>query len=654
MKVHSGKPCWHTNHFSVCLLGLAFASQSPAMEFSLADGEINGGLDTSLSYGLMWRVQGADKHNDDPNLNDGNRNFSTGLVSEVFKVTSDLELNYGDYGAFVRATAFYDRQIMDRRNDFLDNNPLQPSQSYPDNNRFTADTRDTAGHDATLLDAYVRGSWTLAEIPVSARLGRQVFNWGEGMFYRGGVNASNPVDAGRLRLPGAELKEVLVPIEALNLSFDLADNLSLEGFYQWKWKETAIDPVGTFFAETDILAPGGHRGYNIADLDTAGGLALQGAALGYANLAQAFPGQPAPAQAAILNTGLFSGGINSYLADSRAIQVVERGSDLNARNDGQYGLALRFIAEELNATEFGFYYVNYHAKEPTVYADLGGYGGVDVAQLAGLAGGVINAAGLAAIDLLGNVQARRQYAEDIRMFGSSFSTTLGNTSVFGELSYRPNMPIGIATTNDLVGDLIGQAAGLADTSGLVGNGAALIAGQRFSRGGAVKNSERVEVFNTSLGAIHNFGRALGFDSLVAVGEVASEHLRGSNLQYWANDGSLRYYSGRSDQAYRTGASDGDQVTRDAYGYTLIFDGTWNDVVAGINLSPFVVYKSDIQGNSHQTGNFIEGRKAFTLGMRASYQNNLQAELQYTEFYGAGQNNIARDRDNIGLTLKYAF
>ena len=98
----------------------------------------------------------------------------------------------------------------------------------------------------------------------------------------------------------------------------------------------------------------------------------------------------------------------------------------------------------------------------------------------------------------------------------------------------------------------------------------------------------------------------------------------------------------------------DCATRDSYGYTLVLSGTWYDVYAGVNLSPFAVFKHDFQGNSHQTGNFIEGRKAYTLGMRASYLNSLEAELQYTEFMGAGKSNSGRDRDNIGINVKYSF
>ncbi|MFV9682914.1 DUF1302 domain-containing protein [Pseudomonas sp. NY15367] len=643
------------------VLPLLVAAQAQAVEFSFADNEITGSIDTTISYGQLWRVQGQDKTNNDINTNDGNRNFDTGLVSEVFKITTDLEASYQNYGVFIRGTAFYDTQIMDKRNDYNDaNNPAQPSQTYPRNNSFTRETRHKAGRDAQILDAYVYGNWDVGDMPVSGRFGKQVFNWGEGLFYRGGVNTSNPVDAAKFRLPGSEVKEVLVPVEALSFNVGLTDNLSMEAFYQWNWKETAIDPVGTYFSETDLFADGGSTAYT-----TVGALSnplfhtvYNGAVNG------GIAGLPA-------NFGGLQG--TSYLDSNGVIKVANVGPDINAKNDGQFGIAFRYIAEELNSTEFGFYFVNYHAKEPTIYADLNAsYAGLNIDQLASLGSllgvsassyddlvnqaatnpaaatvlGLVN--GAAAVDVANQVNARREYAEDIRMYGMSFNTTVGVASVFGELSYRPNLPIGIATTNDLLGDLLGQAAYLAD--GRQVN----IGGQMVDINDQIHNSERVEAFNTSLGTIYNFGPSFGFDSLFGVAELASEHIRGSSLQYTAYDGTRRYYSGRGNGSYVSGYDRDDQINKNAYGYTLVLSGTWNDVYAGVNLSPFAVFKHDFEGNSHQTGNFIEGRKAYTVGMRASYLNSLEAEIQYTEFYGAGQNNGARDRDNIGLNVKYSF
>ncbi len=631
------------------ILPLLVAAHAQAVEFSFADNEVSGSLDTTLSYGQLWRVQGQDQSNNDINTNDGNRNFDTGLVSEVFKITSDLEVTYQNYGAFVRGTAFYDTQIMDKRNDYYSaNDPQQPSQNFPKDNSFTYETRHKAGRDAQILDAYVYGDWDVADMPVTARLGRQVFNWGEGIFYRGGINTTNPVDAAKFRLPGSELKEVLVPVEALNFNIGLTDNLSMETFYQFNWKETAIDPVGTYFSETDLFAEGGRTAYTTAE------------ALASPTFQSLYPALAGSNFAGLQGT--------QYLDANGVFKVADIGPDINAKNDGQFGVAFRYIAEELNSTEFGFYFVNYHAKEPTIYADLNrSYAGLDIDQLAGLGGfasyddlviaeaagdafaeqvlGLVN--GAAAVDVANQVNGRREYAEDIRMYGMSFNTTVGEASVFGELSYRPNLPIGIAATNDLLGDLLTQATGLA--SGDVVN----IGGQMVTITDQIHNYERVEAFNSSLGTIYNFGPGLSFDSLFGVAELASEHIRGSDLQYQSRNGT-RYYAGRGNGSYISGYERDDQINKNAYGYTLLLSGTWNDVYAGVNLSPFAVFKHDFEGNSHQTGNFIEGRKAYTLGMRASYLNNLEAELQYTEFYGGGQNNSTRDRDNVGVNVKYSF
>ncbi|WP_447532127.1 DUF1302 family protein, partial [Pseudomonas aeruginosa] len=71
-------------------------------------------------------------------------------------------------------------------------------------------------------------------------LGRLVFNWGVGIFYRVGVNTTNQVDGAKYRLPGYELKEVLMPVEALGFNIGLTDYLSLEPFYHWRWQEPRL------------------------------------------------------------------------------------------------------------------------------------------------------------------------------------------------------------------------------------------------------------------------------------------------------------------------------------------------------------------------------------------------------------------------------
>lgn len=629
------------------LLPLLVAGSAQAVEFSLLDNQLTGSIDTTLSYGAMWRVQGRDKDNiSDINADDGNRNFDTGLVSEVYKATSDLSLKYDNYGAFVRGTAYYDSQIMDKRNDYYGTTGgvERPSQSFPDDDRFTQDTRHVAGRKAEVLDAYVFGNWDVGDMPLGAKVGRQVINWGEGVFYRGGVNTVNPVDAARFHLPGSELKEVLVPMEALSFNLGLTDNLSMEAFYQWKWRETRLDPVGTYFSDTDLFADGGHTAYTTST-----------------ELAPLMPLYNLFAGGGLLGNG--PNGPNAYLnADTGVFKVANIGKDLQADDSGQFGVAFRYMAEELNSTEFGFYFVNYHAKEPQIAIDLNGYQGVDLATLGGaLAGASLPpeyAGALATLDLASNAQARRRYVEDIRMYGFSFNTTVGDASVSGEIAYRPNAPISIAATDDLLSDLLLQGINGSDlvNAGVANSAAcAQVSGKQLCRSSIFDNYERAETYNTSLSTLYNFGPALSFDSVIGVAELASQHIRGSSLKYTAFDGSVRRFTSATDKAYEDErTTDSDQISRDSYGYTLLLSGSWNDVYAGVKLSPYVVFQHDFKGNSDRTGNFIEGRKAHTIGVDASYLNSFEVGLQYTEYYGAGRNNSTRDRDNVSLTAKYSF
>lgn len=630
---------WHHSKHGFALLGLASAltltPDARAVEFSFADGEVTGTLDTTVSYGQMWRVQGQAKDNDALNGNDGNRNFDTGLASEVFKVTSELEAKYQNYGVFVRGSAFYDTQVMDKRNDFEKNNPNQePSQNYPDNSSFTQGTRHTAGRSADILDAYVYGNWDLYDHPLTARLGKQVFNWGEGLFYRG-VSVANPLDATKYRLPGAQVKEVIIPVEAFSFNVGLTDSLSLEAYYQFKWKPTQMDAVGSYYSTSDIFGAGGEAAYaSIPDLAPA---------LAAYDFATTLPGG--------LGTGPNQAG--RYIDPATGtFKVSSVQSDAKARNGGQFGISLHYIAEALNYTDFGFYFANYHTKEPVQQVDFGGYNGVDMATLGSILGPA-TAQALATVDMSQNANVRRRYVEDVRVMGLSFSTTIGDASVFGELAYKPNLPIAVSATNDILGDLLAQGiagtATLYDANQPAANACAQVANQRLCRGGKVANYERVEAFNASLGTIYNFGPSLGFDALTGVAEVATEQLHGSSLTYtgYGPNAVPRKFVGTPDLP-------SNPIDRESYGYTVSMRGTWSNVYAGVNLSPFVVHSYDFKGNSHLTGSFMEGRKAYTVGIRADYLKRFEAGLQYTAFTGAGTSNLIRDRDNVSFDVQYSF
>ncbi|MBT8419724.1 MAG: DUF1302 domain-containing protein, partial [Gammaproteobacteria bacterium] len=93
----------------------------------------------------------------------------------------------------------------------------------------------------------------------------------------------------------------------------------------------------------------------------------------------------------------------------------------------------------------------------------------------------------------------------------------------------------------------------------------------------------------------------------------------------------------------------------SWGYRLAGRWTYNDVFKGINLLPHTAFQHDVSGVSPgPAGNFIEDRKAITLGIMATYKEEWAADISYTSFFGAGHYNLLNDRDYVAFNLKYSF
>jgi len=211
-------------HFSPAKASSALSGLLPlllctdALAFPFSAGDLTGSLDTTLSYGQMYRMEKQDKNNDDINTNDGNRNFSKGkLVTNAGSIVSTLKLNYGNYGLTLKGRGYYDHQIAKNRNDYFKNSRTEePSQADPYNS-FPKKTRELSGRKAELLDAYVNAGWDIFSLPFQLTVGKHVLNWGESMFYRGGVNSAiNPMDLSTYRMMNYnlnDLKDLYTPME---------------------------------------------------------------------------------------------------------------------------------------------------------------------------------------------------------------------------------------------------------------------------------------------------------------------------------------------------------------------------------------------------------------------------------------------------------
>lgn len=536
------------------------------------------------------------------NSDDGNVKWDNGDVfSNAIKWTGELGWQYGEtWGGFMRATSFYDYENQ-RRDD------------------ISSLAKQKVGKDTQLLDFFVYGNFNMGEVESTVRVGRQVVSWGESTFIQGGINVVNPIDVSKLRVAGAELKEAFLPIDMLHASFSFNENLSIEALYMMEFETTEPEPSGTYFSTNDFAALGGE--YVMLNF----GLVPQPIDFGScpAILAGQNPLGLDPFTLAIQRSGACAA-------------AVPRDPDRYASDSGQYGLAMRYFAPELNNTEFGLYYLNYHSRVPVL-------SGISVTN--------------------SNANSSRyfaEYPEDIELYGFSFNTTLEASGIAlqGELSYRPNVPLQIDDVELLF-------AALSPLNTLIPQPVNRFISQlgSYGPGEYVKGWERHEVsqFQFTTTKVFGPGNWLAADQISTVVEMGF-------TKVWdlPDQSVLRYQGDGTDTGggpdFLTGAFRNPITLTDGFptpfswGYRLAARADYNNAFSSpFTLSPRFAFAHDVNGTTPGPGgNFLEGRQSLTLGVEANYLNEWSFDVSYTRFSGAGNFNLIHDRDFVAFTARYAF
>jgi hypothetical protein len=538
------------------------------------------------------------------NADDGNQNYPTGIFTNAFKMTGELQMSYRNFGAFFRGFGFYDYE-----------NETADRARTP----LTAAAKRRVGARAEVRDAFGYYRFRAGGQQHEVRGGWQVINWGESTFIQGGINAINPLDVSVLRVPGAELRDALLPVGAVKVTLKPSASTNVEAYYQYSWEDLKIDPAGSYFSTSDIAGAGAQK-----------------VMLGFGSVPDTVPVGHPPLPPTFSPVGT---------------AVPRRDADLDdePRQGGQYGVALRLFADQLAGTEFGFYFINYHSRLPLIVAQTG--------TAAGLFGG--------------NYAATAQYyftfPENIKLFGTSFNTQLGRTGIAlqGELSHRRDLPLQIDDVEILYAALspLRLLPPVPQLAPIIGVGNLLATTNQvgaFGFSDLIQGYRRLNTTQLQVTGTRAFSRILGADQVVLVGEIGWGHVHDMPAKDVLRfEGPGTFTSGNpvhQQFGVQPGTEPADAFpTADAVGYIVAGRFEYNNAFGPVNMIPRFSWAQDVSGISPgPAGNFLEGRKALTLGTGFVYRIQWEFDVSYTSFFGAGRYNLLNDRDFIAASIKYTF
>ena len=598
----------------------------------------------------IWNGAGSYSNNGDL----GNLNYDAGeSFSRLFKGTHELDIRNDNVGVFLRGMYFYDFEMMDGDRPWA--NTTTGIQSNPCRDDKA---KDQVCRDVRLLDAYFYGDFDLGEMPFSVRVGQQIIGWGESTLISHGISEINPVDIARLKAPGAELTEAFIPFGAVWASLGVTENFNVEMFYQYQWEKTVLPAPGSYFSTNDFAGDGGHlnnvqlgftgnpdmdidfllSSLNTFRMNTLGKLGAAGtdAAAASAVLAQA--------------------GADYVNAFPTKITLRQQNAENVPEDGGQYGLRLSWYLPEFNETEISLYHVNYHSRRPIfsgVTADFSKTS-VDLQYVLGNEITFDNYTNLASFS-----RVELDYVEDIKLYAMSFNTTAAGTAISGEISFRQDEPLQIDDVELLFAAMPQQLANAGIRPDLDG----VSQMSTFGLGQRADGFILSDTLQAQMTLTRFWGPSFGASQLTTLLEVG-----GINIQDMPEQDELRLngpgtarnggIAGKEglELALQDGIETNPFPDDFAWGYRFVTKLDYNNVFAGINMSPRIIFSHDVSGiTPDPLFLFVEDRKSISAGVSFDYQSRWSADISYNGFFdGVGTTNKVEDRDYISFNIKYSL
>jgi len=709
---------------SIALLSAAAAPFAEAATYEFDNFNVE--WDTVLTVGVQYRIedrigfisQGSDGASGELdnlatiidnafiiNGNDGNNSYDKGFTSQRTSLLSEADINFGDWGLFVRAKYWHDFRLNSNSditaegyNSFNANPFFGPNGGNNANfGEFSPAAKAYGESGHKLLDAFWYGNIGIGDDQeMTLRIGRQVISWGEALLSGGGLStAINPVDAHVRNQPGLEIKELFLPTGAIFAQIPINDTFSMEAYYQYEWSPAFIDPSGSYFSEFDSIGAGGNTflfvtgqesrilGVELRPENNGGAVASDGSQIG--RLLEFLPNN-CPAGA-------------DKNHKCRLLAPYKLREDKPGQN-GQFGLKLNVFLED--GAEVGLYYVNYHEKIPnwvlpidalitfapvidlliafadpvaykdnftnkgrkfTSVSDLGsdlsvrqlnallsflnalpkndGTIGEITADLVANPGKVFSPdsplhtpistdpviqAGITAIALTGadfflkqygfnrdtkvrSINYRLQWANDVHMWGASYSTVIGDANVAAEITLRENTPVMSADVPRTPQDV--RLINLHLNSLMV--------------------FEPQELFGITL---------WDFSSLVV--EAIT----------WQIPGKMGYDANDIQNPDRLAV----QNTPEGVGLSMFWSLEYQNVFTGWDIMVPVYANWGVDGSQFNAG-YRDGQVTTATGLTFKHLSGVELGAGITTFWGDQDDvfqMLTQDRDNVTFTFKYSF
>jgi hypothetical protein len=545
---------------SVFALGVVFFPRpTRSAEFDTGNPDLHLRWDNTVKYSAGFRLkEPSSTLLADVNLDDGDRNFDRGLITNRVDLLSEFDLSAKNFGLRVSGAAWYD-SVYNRSNDNV--SPFTNNAVSVRSDEFTSATRNLHGRRAEILDAFVFGKGEIGGKSGTLRFGRHTLIYGESLFFgaNGIANAQGPVDLVKLlSVPGSQFKEILRPVEQISGLLQLAKNLSIGAYYQLRWRDTKIPAVGSYLSNADFVGGGAER--------------------------------------IIVGPPIVPGG---------GPAAFWRATDIKAKDSGQGGVQLRFTPKN-SEWEFGLYAAQYHDKTPYLYFDASNPANVNV--------------------LTGRIGLLREvFAENIKTFGASATTSVGQLNLAGEVSIRRNTP--------LVSDPQVVAPGV-------------VADNDEHALYAVGNSVHAQI-----SGIYVLTPTTFWKGGVLLGEIA-----------WNERTSITKNPKALDP----------NTTKDALAARFIFEPAYYQLFPGLDLSVPIGLGYNLAGRSSVVFNFNGGSSRggdLSLGLNFTYKTVWQWGLNYVSFLGKADGFLTpansptpvlsykqslKDRDFVSFNFKRAF